>query len=147
MLNDGSPVAEKVDRREQIVVGMVRLLGRSATTDQCWVGGGGSPNCEHRRAEGWRDVRCAMYERFKEEVTLTTAHLPRFTKQHYIFRAPSSVKMQQWWNDTDGGNSSVGTSTCLSGTPSAKNLTWTDLGSYPVPRGKRMANDILSHGG
>jgi hypothetical protein len=51
------------------------------------------------------------------------------------------MDMEHWWNSTDGRNY------WNSGTLSATNFTWTDLGSNTGLRGKRMATDILSHGG
>jgi hypothetical protein len=92
---------------------------------------------------GWWRVRCVA-----DGVSLSNARLPQITKQHGIFKAPcrsgnSRMGLKLWWNGTDGGKQKY----WESGTLSATNLTWTDLGSNPYLRGKRMAPDILSHGG
>ena len=54
--------------------------------------------------------------------------------------------MEHRWNEIDRGKPKYSGETCPSATLSTTNLTGTDPGSNPGPRGERPATYRLSHG-
>jgi len=56
------------------------------------------------------------------------------------------MSIEYWHNDKARENRHARIKACPSGTMSAANLTWTDLGSNPELRGQRPATNRLIHG-